>query len=233
MDDEMSPEGRRLIELTRAARTPRMEDKQRVRRTLALSLAAGAAAAPGIADGAFALKAATAGTAGTVKAAGLAASVKFALSAVLVASVGTGAYVWQGAAKRKASSVAPSATTEVAAPVAAPAPPPVVESAPVESAPAVAPIEAAPDPLLAEVGLLHRAQQAWRGGNAKRALQLAQQHAKEYPRSALALERDALRVFTMCALGQKRQARIIAKDLMKRAPRSPLRTSVAESCGIR
>ncbi|HEY0713818.1 MAG TPA: hypothetical protein VGF45_14155 [Polyangia bacterium] len=228
----MSPEARRLIELTRAARTPRMEDKERVRRTLALSLAAGAAAAPGIADGALALKAATAGTAGTVKAAGVAATVKLALSALVVASVGSGAYLWQ-ASKRQATPVAANPPAEVVAPVAAPAP--VVEApapVPVETAPATA-TETVTDPLLAEVGLLHRAQQAWRGGNAKRALQLAQQHAKQYPHSALALERDALRVFTMCALGQKKQARTIAKDLMKRAPRSPLRTSVAESCGIR
>jgi len=57
--------------------------------------------------------------------------------------------------------------------------------------------------------------------------------ARRYPHSVLALERDALRVFALCSLGQRAQARPLAADLLRRAPGSPLRTSVEESCGGR
>ena len=74
---------------------------------------------------------------------------------------------------------------------------------------------------------------AWRTGGAARALALAQQHARRYPHSTLRLERDALRLFALCSLGRRAQARPLAAELLKRAPDSPLRTSVEESCGRR
>jgi hypothetical protein len=233
MDDRMNPEARRIIELTRAARTPSVDDKDRVRRALAITLAATAAAAPGVAAGATAAKAAAAGTAAkTVGALGAATGLKLALSVVVIASLGVGAYWWTR-----------PAPAPVATPVVAPAvkvvavEPPVAEEPP--TAPAEIALETTPsvgslrDPLLAELALLNRAQQAWRHGAAGKALELAQQHAQRYPRSKLALERDAVRVFALCALGRKHQAHSLAVTIVKRAPRSPLRTSVEESCGMR
>lgn len=221
MDDQMNPEARRVIELTRAARTARVEDKERVRRALAMGLAATAVGAPAVAVAGSAVTAA--------KAVGFSTALKLALSVAVVASVGVTSYLFVRDPQPAATVVAPAPAPVVAVPVAPePAPEPVVAP----EAPVAAPLDVT-DPLLAEVALLNNAQQAWRVGNARRALELAQKHADRYPRSTLAIERDALRVFTLCALGRKAQARPLAAALIKRAPRSPLRTSVQESCGMR
>jgi hypothetical protein len=230
MDDRMNPEARRIIELTRAARTPRTEDKDRVRRALAITLAATAAAAPGAAAGATAAKAAAGSAAKTFGALGAASGLKLALSVAVIASLGAGAYWWTRPASGPAPAVAPAAKViAVEPPVAEESP-----TAPADVAQPPAPLVGSPrDPLLAELALLNRAQQAWRNGAAGNALELAQQHAQRYPRSKLALERDAVRVFALCALGRKHQAHSLAVAIVKRAPRSPLRTSVEESCGMR
>jgi hypothetical protein len=77
---------------------------------------------------------------------------------------------------------------------------------------------------------LRQAQKALRDGAPRRALELADQHAKLYPGSQMGLERGALRVFAFCALGRKAEARALASELLAAAPRSPLRTSLEESC---
>ncbi|MEA2696487.1 MAG: hypothetical protein QOI66_758 [Myxococcales bacterium] len=233
MDDQMNPEARRMIDQIRSARTPSAGDKERIRKALAIGVAVTAASVPGVAAGASAAKAAA-----TV---GIASGFKVAVSVVVLASVGAGAYLWTRPPSQPAAHRAPVAVV----PVAAPAPPPeVVDDNPVTAPTAPAEVVeptllpsppmhkgAGRDPLMTELALLHRGQQAWRQGNAARALELAQQHARRYPHSALALERDALRVFALCSLGQRAQARPLAADLLRRAPGSPLRTSVEESCG--
>jgi hypothetical protein len=241
MDDQMNPEASRLIAQVRLARTPGIDDKERVRRALAMALAAGALSVPAITAGAAAAKTAAGVGVGSgiaaAGAAGLTAGAKVLVSVALVASLGGGAYFW---AKRPAAPARPVALT---APMAAPlrAEPPIPAEAP---APAElpAPEALAPaatntrDPLLAELTLLHKAQQAWRTGGARgaaHALELAQLHARRYPHSTLRLERDALRLFALCSLGRRAQARPLAAELLKRAPDSPLRTSVEESCGRR
>ena len=204
--DEMSPNARRVVDLARAARTPDDADKRRVRQALALGLGAAVAGA-------------SSGTAvaGAVKAGalvGVRAGVKTILAALVVATAGAGSYLYVARAHERAAVVAP-------APVAAPV------------APVVTPIAPTPDPLLAELGLLRQAQQALRDGSARRALELAERHAALYPSSQLGLERGALRVFALCALGRKSDARSLATELLKAAPRSPLRTSLEESCATR
>jgi hypothetical protein len=49
----------------------------------------------------------------------------------------------------------------------------------------------------------------------------------------MALERGALRVFALCALNRKGEARTLARELIASAPTSPLRKSLEESCGMR
>ena len=234
MDDPMNPEARRVIAEVRLSRTPSVDDKERIRKVLAIGVAVAAASVPATAAGVAAAKAGAGGVAAKAAgAAGLAVGLKTAVSVVVLASVGAGAYVLTRPEPAPRSH-APKVVT--ARPVPAPAPP-VVEEAPPPVAPVVethvAPAHSGRDPLLAELSLLHHARQAWRTGNASRALSLAQEHAHRYPHSALGLERDALRVFALCALGQKAQARPLADDLLRRAPNSPLRTSVEESCGGR
>jgi hypothetical protein len=141
--------------------------------------------------------------------AGVLVGVRGVLAALLVVSTGVGTYVWV----RGHHAASP-------APVVAPAPAPAVQPLP-------------PDPLLAELTLLRQAQQALRDGSARQALELADRHAALYPRSQLALERGALRVFAYCALGRKGDARALANELLAAAPRSPLRTSLEESCATR
>ncbi|HXI59425.1 MAG TPA: hypothetical protein VNO55_25335, partial [Polyangia bacterium] len=233
-----------MIDQIRSARTPSAGDKERIRKALAVGVAVTAASVPGVAAGASAAKAA-ASVAKASTTLGLASGFKVAVSVVVLASVGASAYIWTRPPSPPAARHAPVAVVPVAVPTP-PSPPEVVEDSPpaapaVVAAPALSPSPspspvhagAARDPLMTELALLHRAQQAWRQGNAARALDLAQQHARRYPHSALALERDALRVFALCSLGQRAQARPLAADLLRRAPGSPLRTSVEESCGGR
>jgi len=208
IEDEMNPSARHVVELARAARTPSDADKRRVRRALAFGIGTAAAGV-------------SAGTAlASASNAGVLVGLRGIIAALVVASLGTGTYVLV----RARSSTAPSQQTIVATP---PVPAPVI----VPVAPALA--APAPDPLLAELTLLRQAQQALRDGQARRALELAERHAALYPRSQLGLERGALRVFAFCALGHKAEARALAIDLLAAAPRSPLRTSLEESCAMR
>jgi hypothetical protein len=81
--------------------------------------------------------------------------------------------------------------------------------------------------------LLQRAQRALRGGQPLHAMELAARHETLYPTSQMALERDALRVFALCALGKKGEARTLARALLAQAPTSPLRASLEESCALK
>jgi hypothetical protein len=201
--DDLNPSARHVVDLARAARTPGDADKRRVRQALALGIGAAVAGASSGTAAASAVKA------------GALIGLRGVIAALLVVSTGVGTLVWFRGHQ------------------APPAPAPVVTPAPV-APPVVQPIPAPePDPLLAELTLLRQAQQALRDGSARRALELAERHAALYPRSQLALERGALRVFAYCALGRKADARALAGELLAAAPRSPLRTSLEESCAAR
>jgi hypothetical protein len=201
--DDLNPSARRVVDLARAARTPAEADKRRVRQALAFGIGAAVAGA-------------SSGTAvASAAKVGVLVGVRAIVAALLVVSTGVGTAVYLRGRH-------------------APAPTP----AAVEPAPPVAPIVTpiappAPDPLLAELTLLRQAQQALRDGSARRALELAERHAVLYPRSQLSLERGGLRVFALCALGRKAEARALATNLLAAAPRSPLRTSLEESCATR
>ncbi|HEX3697524.1 MAG TPA: hypothetical protein VH374_19280 [Polyangia bacterium] len=226
----MNLEARRVIDQVRSARTPSADDKERIRKALAIGVVAAMASAPATAAGATVAAGKAAG------AAGIASGLKIAVTVAVVASLGAGTYWLTRSAPAQRPALATVAPAPVAAPpvAAEPVPPPTVEPTPI--VPAAAPASSGRpgrDPLMAELSLLHKAQQAWRQGKAARALALAQQHARRYPHSVLGMERDALRVFALCALGQTAQARPLAGEILKRAPGSPLRTSVEESCGGR
>jgi len=203
--ENMSAGARRVIEGARLARTPDDADKRRVRQALALGLGAVVA---GASSGTAVASAAKVG-------AGALVGLRAIVAAVAVLSAGTGTYLWVRGHER-----APVVASVVAPPVTVR--PPVVE-----------PIVTPPDPLLAEVTLLREAQQALHGGAPRRALELAERHAALYPYSQMTLERGALRVFALCALGRKAEARSLATELLSAAPRSPLRTSLEESCATR
>ena len=83
-----------------------------------------------------------------------------------------------------------------------------------------------------ELELLHQAQVAWRDHAAARALELVEQHRRAYPKSALRTEREALEVLASCEVGKSRQAARLARSLLKRAPDSPSRAAIEESCAL-
>lgn len=231
---ELDPFAQRLLEITREARTPSERDKQRVERALAVSLGLATATAAGSASAA-ALSGASAAPAASGSATGLVA-LKWIGAVAVAASALTAGYV--AFAPADPEPVAPKAPAQkVAARAVEPPPAPVVDSEPAPEAP-VAPRAARsapekakkPETLAEELDLLHDAQAKWRNRDAAGALELIAQHKKRYPKSALAPERDALRVFSLCAAGRTDEARAVARRSFANAPRSPLRTAVEESC---
>lgn len=233
---ELDLEARRLLELTRAGRTPSAADKQRVERALSRTL--------GLA--AFSAVAGATSTA-SAKSSVVALPVKWALGVAIpvLAAAGAASYFHSRAPEAPTSQVAPRA------PVVAPLPAPPEPPAPTESPTrAVAPPVPAPEPaeapsarravlsekpkvketLAAELDLLHDAQSKWRNRDANGALALLAEHRKRYPRSELRLEREALRVLCLCAAGRPAEAKEVASRTFKNAPKSPLRASVEASC---
>lgn len=228
--DELDPDAKALVNLARGSRSPSDEQRDRAYQALMVGIAGGATL--GAAKGAAA------------KIAGKSALLwlKWAIPAALVASVGVSAYVWK--ARHQAPSPAP---TVVAAPAVASVPSvavplaatsveePAAPSAALE--PSAAPVVKAPasakpsaDDLVQELGLLHQALAESRSGHAARALELARQHAQRYPNSRLRIERDAIQVRSLCALGRTPEARKIADRLRAQAPSSPVSASLAETC---
>jgi hypothetical protein len=231
---DLDPDARRLLELTREARSPSARDKARVGRMLAGALAGSSLGVAHAASSGGAGKATLMGT--VAKWAGV----------VLVAS-GTGVGLLQWRASRHAHPEAPVTVAVVPAkpaePVVAPEgevaePAPALQAAspglaaPARRAPAArAPDRVAPKTTLPEeLDLLHEAQAAWRAGRAGPALELLARHRATYPRSELGPERDALTVLCLCATGRTPDAQKVARRFLKSAHRSPLRTSVEESC---
>jgi hypothetical protein len=237
----MNPEARRIIQLARQARSPSSEDKRRVRAAVAIGVAAAAVTVPAVAAGG-----ATGVSAKVAGAVGVFAGLRGIVVGMVIAStsVGAGAYLWKHA----------SAAHVVEAPVVSSAPP---VSAPVALPPPVSALEPAPalvvtpdvrdvhgdapgrarvvlqDPLAAELTLLHAAKQAWQDGKSQTAFDLARKHERLYPHSQLASERDALKVFALCGLGRTNEARDLAAALLSKAPGSPFRASLEQSCAMR
>ena len=230
---DLDPEARRLLDLTRDARTPSAQDRARMDRMLAASL---------LLTGASAAHAGSAAAA--TKPLGAALGVKWAAGIAVAAAVGTAGYFgWE-----QATAAPPAATTAAhveparEAKAAASAPP--VEVAPV----LVPPSEqnepradtrrtskgdgrtAADGTLLEELDLLHEAQAKWRKGDAAGALSLLSVHRTRFPKSQVVPERDALTVLSLCSLNRTAEAKKAAQRFLRTAPRSPLRTSVEESC---
>lgn len=81
-----------------------------------------------------------------------------------------------------------------------------------------------------ENALLREGTVALARGEASRALELADEHARDFPTSALSDMRTALRVESLCALGKQAQARGEAHEFLRRRPASPVRERVANAC---
>jgi RNA polymerase sigma-70 factor (ECF subfamily) len=84
-----------------------------------------------------------------------------------------------------------------------------------------------------ELDLLHGAQTAWRERDSHKTLSLLDQHARKYPKSELRDERAALRVLALCELGRLPEAHRLGLALIRRAPSSPVRTTIEDSCAFK
>lgn len=228
-DDELDPDARALVDLARGARSPSNEQRDRAYQALMAGIAGGATL--GAAKGAAAKLAAKSSL----------VWLKWAIPAAVAASVGVGAYVWHAQRVVPAGRPHPVVSAPPPAPVAIPAAPSVSSAEVVAPSaapePSAAPVVKAPtsskpsaDDLVQELGLLHQALAESRSGHAARALELARQHAQRYPASRLRVERDAIEVRSLCALGRAAEARKIADRLRAQAPNSPVSAALAETC---
>jgi hypothetical protein len=112
-----------------------------------------------------------------------------------------------------------------AAPAPEPVPPPARELA------ASRPAAPAPASSLAEeTGMMERARRELAAGQASLALLSLEEHARRFPSAALGEEREALRVFALCALGRVEDAKRSAAAFVGASPRSPLIPRLRSSC---
>lgn len=219
-------ESETLFRDARRALSPTAQDRARVRERLAAQLAAGAAAA----------SVATATSKATVASksalyAKILASIALVTGATLV--VGPRAFTKSDATR---AIVAPAPTKAAIAriversriappPVAAavtrdevvPAPRPVVRPAPSGVASAD------------EVALVAELDGALRAGDAARALRLAADHERRFPRGLLVEERDGARVIARCINGSTSNA----DAFLAAHPRSPMRARITSACAVK
>jgi hypothetical protein len=237
---DLSPESKALIELARADDEPNAVDRARVRRALGASLATG-----------LAVSSATSAAAG----AGLKAAAGVGLSGTMKIAMWVGVGMAVGALTTTTAMVAlrspAAAPTSVTRPAPREASPVVTASPPVEETPVVEPSSTAtiplevtskptpsrapqpsPSSLAAEMRLLETARAALSGGDARRALELIQEHEREFPGGSLSEERRASKVFALCELGRRAEAARAAAEFLRIAPASPLRGRVLDSCAF-
>jgi hypothetical protein len=240
----LDPEARRLLELTRQAQTPSARDKARVDQLLGSALLLGSSTA----NAASAHAAAKLGWSAT--------AFKWTGIALLAVAGGAGYIAWRASRATPAHVPAP---VSIAAQTAAPAEPtknidaqrvaPALPEPPAAASSQArgeeltlsaarsrsaqrssSPPRASPGTLPAELDLLHDAQSQWRAGNAAGALSLLTAHRRRFPHSQLAPERDALTVLSLCRTNRTAEARVVARRFLETSQRSPLKTSVEESC---
>lgn len=229
---DLKPDARRVLKLAKAARTPSADDKARVERKLAAALGVAAATGAAMSAGeALAHSAAVAKPAAS-------SLYLWITGALLGGAVATG-YVLHSSAPTAEPVPAPASRVMTAAkPVPAvtttpPAPTEVRSHEPHAPRPAHGHARAQATPTADELALLQRAQLAWREGAAQRALGLLARHRRVYPASQLTLERDALRILALCQLGQRGEARPLARALFARTPEAPMRAAIEQSCALK
>lgn len=85
-------------------------------------------------------------------------------------------------------------------------------------------------PLLEEAQLLGQAQHALSGADPTRALMFIERHRARFPHGALVQEREAARVFALCALGESEPARAAQQHFLQVWPGSLLAERVRAAC---
>ena len=222
---ELPPEWADLVRADAAELSPPRGAKERVQRTVALTLGLGVgflgaatggstAAAAGLAGAGAAGSAGATGGGTGAAATGIAGSLLakkvFLLGAVTAVGVGGGTAAYLEVRSERARTRPPVVTpapASVARPVAPPAPEP-------------PPSETAIDTLGEERGMLDRARQDIAQGSLAEARGLLQRHAAEFPSGRLAEEREALVIRLLVREGREGEARARAFRFRKLHPRS-------------
>lgn len=117
-------------------------------------------------------------------------------------------------APRIAATPTPTPTSTITATATPTAPSPVV----------------ATDTIAEEASLLRTAHSALATGDGTSVMRALDEHARRFPRGALAEERDAARVLALCAQGRAPEARASASAFVSSNPRSPFAAQVRRSC---
>jgi hypothetical protein len=94
-------------------------------------------------------------------------------------------------------------------------------------APAQRPSEHEEDPLTAEVTLLEQARAT---DDLTARLELLEQHRERFQTGLLVVERESLRISTLCELDRLDAARQAAEEFLLAHPRSPLRLRMRSAC---
>lgn len=253
---DLDTDARHILALARSEYDPDAGDKARIEQRLGLTLGLALGTAAGAAVTGLGVGVARASEhALASKSVATALALKYAVIGSALLAVGVATYgvlavpatqvqrpALQAPATPTAATPAPAPATEAPALVAPQPSPPPAGTTPVERAGAGAELEHArakarpqrgdADSLAREVELLHRAHAAWRARDAQGALALLREHRARHPRSSLRLERDALQALTLCELGRKDEGARIGRRLLVRAPSSPLRVSIEQSCAL-
>lgn len=145
--------------------------------------------------------------------------------AELVAAPATDDVDRRGANVIEAASLPAIAPVEPA--IATPSVTPARASSPTVTRPAE---PARSDSIDRDTRLVEQAMAQLHAGAADEALATTVQHAREFPKSALADARSALRIEALCALDKGEQARGEARILLRDHPRSPVRARIERSC---
>jgi len=114
--------------------------------------------------------------------------------------------------------------------VAAPAPGPAGLPTGSELPSALEPAAPGTDGLAEEARLLGTAQRALSRGQPAKAERFLAVHRERFPAGALAQERDAAWVLTLCELGQRREAELARRAFKKAWPGSALSSRVQQTC---
>ena len=228
---DVGPDLRQLIDSARAGDTPTAADRERVRSALAAAL---------VSSGGPAAPAAGPGARGWLARIGLAVLLGGALIGGGWWFVSRGTRDWRGDGKQQVvampepeADVLPVAVADAEPgpePESEPEPEPEPKAEPARRAHPVRPVAKETGNLAEEARLLREAEIARRAGDVARATSLLDEHARRFPRGALAIERDAARVLVLCDAGRATDARRLAARFLRRHPRSPLADRVRSAC---
>jgi hypothetical protein len=206
-NDQLGSDAQSLFNATRGLDEPHSSDRARIWRSLNGAIVTGAISATAATTLAATAAKAEIGGMG-LRVATKSMLLKFGLMTAVTAGVGGSAYIGLRHVDSKEIPVVAATKLEV----------PQVQ------------VRNTQEQLLAETKLLQSAQSNLREGRSELALAAIEEHASRFPNGVLSPERDASRVFALCARGSVGAARKAAASFALNHPTSPLLSKVSAAC---